>query len=72
MIPLFLQPLCRVLEESIQLGNMHYLLNMLTHYISSFLLGSYLTHVTSGKILGWVFVNFAVEVGYPAGFVLQT
>lgn len=72
MIHFLAQPLCIVLEENIQLRNMHYLLHMLTHRISpSFLLGSYLTHVISGKILGCVFVNVAVEVRYPTGFVSQ-
>lgn len=70
MIPFPVQPLCLVLEENIQLGNMHYVCSI--HQISSsFLLASYLTHVISGKILGCVFVNFAVEVRYPTAFVLQ-
>lgn len=67
-----MQPLCLGLEENIQLRNMHYVIHMPTRQNSFyFLLGSYLTHVISGKILGSVFVNFAVEVRYPTDFVLQ-
>lgn len=71
MIPFLVQPLYFILEENIRLGNMQYVLHMLTHQIFYFLLGSYLTYVISGKIPGCVFVNFAVEVRYPTGFVLK-
>lgn len=55
-------------KTDIHLGNLHYVLHILTHQISYFLLSNCITHVISGKILVCVVFNFAIEVRYPTGF----